>query len=89
MDCLVLPDRKCKFCQRLDSLEKESYDCFDSKDCPAKEVQIITEDKVEKAVKTFRAAQFEGNLQLQQKVLKTVSEQSPAFIQRFNESILK
>ena len=89
MDCLVLPDRKCKLCKHLDSLEKTEYDCYDKPFCPAHEVQIITEDKVLKAVKAFKAAQFEGNIALQQSILATVSKQSKAFIQRFNETIIK
>lgn len=88
MDCLVLPDRKCKMCKHLDSLEKTEYPCYDKPFCPAHEVQIITEDKVMKAVKAFRAAQFEGNLKLQQNILSVVSKQSKAFIQRFNETII-
>ena len=88
MDCLVLPDRKCKLCKHLDSLEETEYPCYDKPYCPAHEVQIIIEDKVMKAVKAFRAAQFEGNLKLQQSILATVSKQSKAFIQRFNETIL-
>lgn len=89
MDCLVLPDRKCKLCKHLDSLEKTEYDCYDKPACPAHEVQIITEDKVLKAVNAFKAAQFEGNLDLQQSILRTVAKQSKAFIQRFNETIIK
>lgn len=89
MDCLALPDRKCKFCKHLDSAEKIAHKCYDKPYCPAHEVQIITEDKVLKAVKAFKAAQFEGNLQMQQSILSVVSKQSKAFIQRFNESMLK
>lgn len=88
MDCLMLPDRKCKVCKHLDSLEKTAYSCYDKPFCPAKEVQIITEDKVMKAVKAFKAAQFEGNLGLQQSILATVAKQSRAFIQRFNETMI-